>query len=508
MQFTRRSAIRGGAALLGAPFLNLPLLGAAQAQPTRGGHLKIASGDASTSESLDPRTYAATYPMLVGYMWGRPLFRVGDGMAIVPEVAEAYEASADAKTWVIKLRKGLPFHHGRDVTASDVIWSINRHRAPEAASGLRPILDQIDTMEATSPSEVTFKLLGGNADWVYVLTDFHLMIQPEDAPADKGIGLGPYMVENYQPGNRTLLKRNPNFWNSDAAWFDSIEFLGINDANARVGALQTGEVDIAMQLPARIASMMQMGGFEVHSGPATLYSELNVHSDTAPFDNNDLRLALKYAIDRQELMDKIFFGHGALGNDHPVPSFFRYHASDLPQRAYDPEKAKYHFQKSGFSGDLPAMGISSMNFYGNGLEVAELYQQHAKRAGIHLVIDRVPDNGYWANTWNKRSFYANGTHGRATEDQLFSSFNMTGALLNGTHFSNAQVDQLILAARSEMDEAKRRLMYADIQTILHEQGGAITPYFAANIVATSSKIKGFTMTPTGDGSFVDRVYAA
>jgi peptide/nickel transport system substrate-binding protein len=220
------------------------------------------------------------------------------------------------------------------------------------------------------------------------------MIQAEDAPTDKGIGLGPYIVENYQAGARTLLKRNPNYWNSDVAHFETIEFLGINDPNARVSALQTGEIDIALQVPPKIAGLLRSAGFDIKTNPSTGFAEFNVHSDENPFTNNDLRLALKYALDRKELVDRVYFGNGALGNDHPIPSFFRFHASDLPQRAYDPDKAKFHFKKSGFSGQLPALTAAPGLFFGNALEVAELYQRQAERAGIDIAIERVPDNGY------------------------------------------------------------------------------------------------------------------
>jgi peptide/nickel transport system substrate-binding protein len=500
--------LKTGAALGGASLLTPSLFQGAFAQaPAKGGHLKMASGDFSTTDSLDPRTYVGTYPMYLGYMWGRPLFRVGAGMKIIPDVAESYDVSADAKTWVITLRKDLTFHNGKTLSSADVIYTINRHRAKEAASGLRPTFDQMETVEATTPTEVTFKLKAPNADWVYSLTDFHLMIQPEGAPADKGIGLGPYMVENYQAGSRTLLKRNPNYWNSDVAHLDSLEFIGINDPNARVSALQTGDVDLAVQIPGKIAQMLAAAGIVVKYTPSTAFPEFTVHSQTSPY-NEDLVLALKYALNRQEILDKIFFGNGSLGNDHPIPSFFRFHASDLPQRAYDPDKAKFHLKKSGFSGTLPPLTAAPGLFYGNGLDVAELYQQHAKNAGLDFGIERVPDNGYWANVWNKRPFCIAGTFGRATEDQAFSSFYHSQSVFNGSQTKYPELDQLILAGRAELDEVKRKQIYGDLQELLNNRGGSIIPYFAATIVAMSTKVQGFQFSPLADGSFVDNLSLA
>ena len=507
MTISRRSLLRTGGSLVGAAALNTSIFGGAFAEtPKKGGTLKVASGGSSTGDSLDPTTYAGNYPMTLGYMWGRPLFRVDGNMELVPDAAEGHDVTPDAKTWIVKIRQGLEFPNGKSFTASDAVWTINRHRQEGMASGLQSNLSQIESMEATSPTEVTFKLKAANADWLYVLTDYHLLMQPEGAPTDEGLGLGPYTIEAYEPGNRALLKRNPRYWRDDVAHYETIEFYAINDASARTSALQTGEIDLALQVPSKIARLLEMAGFSIHQRPAAAFSEIVAQVDNDPFTNKDLVLALKYGLNRQDLMDKVFFGVGDIGNDHPIPSFFRYHAADLPQTAYDPDKAKYHFDKAGISGDVPALAMAPMLFYTSGLEVAELYQQQLKAAGINLAIDRVPDNGYWANVWNQRPFFAGGWFGRPTEDQMLTSAYHSEAVYNGSHYKDPMLDQLLLDARSELDEDKRRQLYFDAQEMVNQNAGTIIPYFTALLSATSSNVAGFQISPVGDGSFVDDVY--
>jgi peptide/nickel transport system substrate-binding protein len=478
------------------------------APPNKGGHFQMAAPESSSSDSLDPTSYVSTYMMLVGYLWGNPLFAVDQKMKLVPELAESAEPSADAKKWVIKLRRGAEFHNGKSLTADDVVWSVNRHRAPEAASGMRPVLSQIVSVKATDQYEVTFELVGGNADWPYVLSDYHLMIQPQGVPTNQGIGTGPYVVEKFEPGVRILTKRNPKYWRDGVAHVDSVTAVGINNSTARVSALQTGEVDLVINVPPPIAPMLERGGFTVHRGDGTTFAEFVCHTKEPPFDNNDLRLALKYAINRQELVDKVFFGNGKIGNDHPIPSFFRFYAADLPQKTYDPDKAKFHYQKSGHSGPLPPLAAAQTLFNGGGLAAAELYQQQARRAGIEIPLQQAPDDGYWANVYNKRPFFSSGWFGRPTEDQMLTTAFQSGAPLNETQMSNPKLDQLLITARSELNEATRRRYYQDIQEIVAMEGGSVTPFFSVNLVGCTRKIQGFAQNPLGDGKFIENVYLA
>lgn len=507
LYMSRRSLLKAGALASAAALTPSLLTRSAAAAATKGGHFRMATIGASANDSLDPRTYVASFPTFAGYFWGNMLFRVDDKMQLVPELAESWENTPDAKSWVVKLRKGVQFHNGKTLTSADVIYTINRHTAKESASGLRPILAQIAEMKATQPDEIRFELKAGNADWLYLMSDYHLQIQPEGEPTDKGIGTGAYMVENFEPGIRLRMKRNENYWRDGAPNFDTIELIGINDSTARVSALQTGEVDMATHLPPKIAPLLAGGGFRIHRANSTTFSEFVGHSKDAPFDNNDLRLALKYAIDRQEMLDKVFFKSGAIGNDHPIPGFFRFHAAELPQRAYDLDKAKFHYKKSGHSGPLPALAVGESIFQG-AAEASELFQQQAKRAGIDLPLQRVPMDGFWANVWNQRPFFVSSWFGRPTEDQMLTAAFHSESGFNETQTKNPKLDQLLLLGRSETDIAKRKQHYFDIQQIVWEEGSSIVPQFQELITGTSAKIEGFTPSPLGDGKFIETVYAA
>jgi peptide/nickel transport system substrate-binding protein len=206
-----------------------------------------------------------------------------------------------------------------------------------------------------------------------------------------------------------------------------------------------------------------------------------------PFDDNNVRLALKYGINREEMVEKILFGYGEVGNDHPIGSGQRYYNKDLAQREYDPDKAKFHLKKAGL--DSLAVDLSAADAaFGGAVDAAVLYQNSAKKAGINLTVKREPNDGYWADVWMKKPFCAVYWSGRPVEDQMFSTAYASGAAWNDTFWENARFNELLVAARAELDDEKRRAMYYEMQEILHNDGGTVIPMFASYVFATNDKL--------------------
>ncbi|NVK30450.1 MAG: peptide ABC transporter substrate-binding protein, partial [Gammaproteobacteria bacterium] len=216
-----------------------------------------------------------------------------------------------------------------------------------------------------------------------------------------------------------------------------------------------------------------------------------MHCDTAPFDNNDLRLALKYAMNREEMVDKILFGYGSVGNDTCVNASYPMF-TELEQRMYDPEKAAFHFKKSGHDG--PVLLRTSDNSFPGAPDACQLFQQSAAAAGIELEIKREPNDGYWSDVWNAKPFCTSYWSGRPVQDQMFSTAYLSTADWNDTRFKNEQFDQIIVAARGELNEAKRKAMYADASTLLRDEGGLICPMFNDFVDGVSDRVAGWRDT--------------
>lgn len=468
---------------------------AAAATPRRGGHFVQAMTGSSATSSMDPITYTNVFDANLGYVFAQRLLgndpKTGD---YTHDLATGIESTDGGKTWVVKLRQGVTFHNGKIMSPADVVYSLNRHRGENSKSGAAGSLTSILEIKASGPDEVTIHLDSINADLPFLLTDYHLLIQPEGA-TDNGIGTGGYIVNEYRPGEIAVLERNSNYW-GEGCWFDSVECLSINDATARTTALVTGKAHLIDRVDPKTADLLKRNtNVVVESTHGRAHYVFVMHCNTAPFNDNDLRLALKYAVDREELVDKILRGYGSVGNDIPINAAYPHFPDNLPQRKYDPERARHHYKKAGHSGKI-LLQVSNAAFSG-AEDAAVLYQQHAKRAGIEIDIKREPADGYWDNVWNKQPFCVSYWSGRPTQDQMYSTAYKSDASWNDTRFFNDKFDQLLLAARAELDDAKRKQIYHDMAVILSDEGGLICPMFNDFIDARAEKLAGYIHDPLG-----------
>jgi peptide/nickel transport system substrate-binding protein len=209
--------------------------------------------------------------------------------------------------------------------------------------------------------------------------------------------------------------------------------------------------------------------------------------DTAPFDNADVRLAIKYAIDRQQILDNLLGGHGTLGNDHPIASTNAYFNADLPQRLYDPDRAKHHLKKAGLDSLKVTLSAADAAFPG-AVDAAVLVSSSAANAGIEVTVDRAPSDGYWSDVWMNKPWCVAYWTARPTADTMFSIAYAATAPWNDTFWKNEQFNSLLLSARAELDDAKRKGMYGEMQQILSDDGGAVIPLFPNFLFATNDKI--------------------
>ena len=171
----------------------------------------------------------------------------------------------------------------------------------------------------------------------------------------------------------------------------------------------------------------------------------------------------------------------------------RYFATDLPAAPYDPEKAAFHWKKSGYSGKL-LLSVSDAGFSG-AVDAGQLFQASAQKAGIPLELERVPADGYWENIWLKKSFVASNISTRSTADATLSLFFAAGAAWNETAWKNEGFESLLRAARGELNEQKRTQMYHDIQFLIAGQGSEIVPVRSDGLDASRSNVGGFTVVP-------------
>ena len=318
----------------------------------QGGLFRMGIAHGSTTDTLDSATSENHFTLINGYTFGNHLTEVNNDGQLVGELAESYE-SDDAQTWVFNLRQGVEFHNGKTMTSEDVVASFNHHMGEDSTSAAKGLLTAVKSLKADGKNRVIFELESANADFPYIVSDYHISIRPAGDMAS-GIGTGGYIVQSFEPGVKSVLKRNPNYWKEDRAHFDEVQLISIVDPTARQTALMNGDIDAMDRVDLKTINLFKRNpNVNIMEVTGTAHYTFPMRLNVDPFSDYDLRMALKYSIKRQELVDKVLLGYGAVGNDHPISTANRYHNSDMPQREFDADKAAFHYKKSGQSGKIP-----------------------------------------------------------------------------------------------------------------------------------------------------------
>ena len=363
--------------------------GPAMAMQKKGGNFRIGKAHGQTTDNLNPGTWENGFTIALSFAYNGYLTEIGKDGSVQPGIAESWESSPDAAVWSFKLRKGATFHNGKAVTSQDVINSINFHRGEGSTSAAGPLVAEVKSVKADGADTVVITLEGGNADFPFTLSDYHIPVMPAKGDSidfESGVGCGTYKLDNFAPGVSAKLVRNPDHWASDRGFFDTIEMLALVDTNARTTALLTGDVHAIDRVDLKTVNQLKRKkGLTVHSVAGTQHFTFAMSCNQKPFDDVNVRLALKHAVNRQELVDKILLGYGVVGNDHPIGRGQRFFNKDLAQTPYDPDKAKFYMKKAGLDSLKVSLSAADAAFPG-AVDAAVLFQNSAKKAGIDLQV--------------------------------------------------------------------------------------------------------------------------
>jgi len=488
---SRRGLLQSGVAAGVLAATGLPL----KAQ-TRGGKLTAGLGGANTSDSWDGRTHSDIFMIAAahGCVFDCLTEVAADG-SLVGELAESWEATADAKTWTFNLRQGVTFHNGKAFGADDVIESLQMHVGEESKSAAKPIVEAIVEMNKITDHQIQFVLASGNADFPYLMSDYHILMFPagqiEEAIAN-GIGTGLYAVTSFDPGVRMTASRYADHYKGDSAgFFDEVEYIAINDNTARMNALMTGQVDTINRIDFKTEALLKANpALRIQEVTGNQHYTFPMLTNTSPYDNVNVRKALKYGINRQEMVDKILLGHGAVGNDTPIGPANQYLNTEMDQLAYDPDKAAFYMKEAGLDSIDIDLSASNAAFEG-AVDAAQLFQASASSSGININVIQEPSDGYWSNVWKNKPFCACYWSGRATEDWMFSTSYEAGVPWNDSEWDSedsARFQELLLMARAELDTDTRRAQYYEMQEILRDEGGVLVPMFANYVQAVNNRI--------------------
>lgn len=468
------------------------------AQPKPGGTYRVAQHDGNTTDTHDMGKYQSNFEISLVHTIRSFLTMINQDGTLGPDLATEWSASEDASQWTFKLSDTATFHSGAKVTANDVLASMNYHRGEESTSAAKALLASVTDIVDNGDNSVTFVLESGNADLPWLLTDYHLCIVPANADGtanwQSGDGSGPYKTAELEFGVGGRFVRHDG-WHGEGAYFDEVVFTVVNDPNARQTALITGDADAASLLESKTLGLMARNpDIEIDNVPSGQAITMPMHVDVAPFDIPEVRMALKLAINREELVEKIAFGGATLGNDFhhsPAQPYF----PDIPQRTYDPDQAKSLLASVGMS-DLTVDFSTADSITTGAVDAAVLYAEQAKAAGITVNVVREPNDGYWSDVWLVKPFCMVTWGSRPTPDVMYTLAYAAEAAWNESHWKNERFNELLLLAKGELNDEVRAEMYAEMALLARDDGGTIIPYFPNFVYGRRKAVQhGGTVSP-------------
>ena len=482
--------------------------------PKHGGRVRVAWDQHGPADTLDPNLFTSSIDYFRGRAHCNNLVQFQDDMTLGPDLAESWEVNSNATEFTFHLQKGVTFHDGKDFGADDVVYTMNRHLGENSVSKANSLVNMITEWKKLDAHTVKAVLETPNADLPVILGTFHFKILQDGADEKEGyfskvIGTGPFMVEEFSPGIRTLSKRNPDYFREGRPYVDELEIFGITDAVARVNALISGEVQLMGVLdPKAIKQVEAADGVEVFSVESGAFTEIVAMLDRHPGNNPDFVMALKYLCRRERMVRSVMKGHGVVGNDHPIGPAYAMHCARLPQREYDLDKAKFHLQRSGITS---AEVVTAEAAGTGGTDVCLLMQAEAQKIGLDLQVKRVASDGYWGNVWMNTPLHVSGWNMRPTANIMLTIQFHSEANWNESAYRNPRLDQILVETRAETDPGKRLDMFCEAQQLISDEAGNILPYHKNYIDAKASNLHGMSRVPLaglGGAEFPEFIWLA
>ncbi len=497
--FTRRDALKvmmaTGVSMTAAYNLLLTGKEAVAATPKSGGTLRAAVSLHGPADTLDPNLFTSAIDYSRGRAHYNALCQVDTNLAPQPELAESWGASSDAKEWTFKLRKDVHFHDGTPLTADDVVWSMNRHISVDSTSVVKDTLAFVDEWKKVGPHEVKAVLNTSNSDLPILLGGLYQLKVIKNGSSGDGIGTGPFIMEEFSPGVRSISKRNENYWRTPAP-LDAVEIFAITDTVARTNAVIAGDVHMIADVePRSIRQIESAEGVTMISIPTGAWNGICAIKNTEPGSNPDFVRGLQLIQDRERIVKKILKGHGSIGNDQPInPAYGADYCSELPIREFDPDQAKFHLEKSGYtSAEVHVAPV------GAGIEeVCLLMQTNLAKIGFDLKIRKVPNDGYWGAVWRVEPINVTSWNMRPTSNSMLAIAFAPGAPWNDSYWDHPRMGELLKLSLAELDPAKRHEMYCEMQTLIHNESGMVIPMHLNVLDAKRDSVHGLPEHPLGN----------
>lgn len=473
-----------------------PSAATASQKPKRGGTLVAGISGGSSTDALDPLGVFTNgdfardlnlYESLVGYTRDAQITLV---------LAEEMIPNKDATLWTVRLRPGITFHNGKDLTSEDVAYTFRKILDPKAPTDGAPAIAPIDAanIKIVDPLTLQIPCTTPFSTFLTQLENYQYYIIPTDFDQAHPVGTGPFKYKSFTPGVESVFTRNENYWQPGLPYVDELVIQDYTSTTAQVNALETGQIDVMDSLPPSLISSVRSAGNRVLISNGGTAPTLYMRVDLPPFNDPNVRVAFKSLLNREEMLDIVFDGHGTIGNDIVAPWDPLRDERLLPRR-YDPDYAKSLLKKAGHENLTVQWTVAEV--IPGVTHIMEVYQQQAKAGGVQMNLDVVTTSEIYGSELFKWPL--------GVDYWVYVPYLSTaGAAListsyyNETHFNNERYDQLYKEANATTNMALQKEIVAEMQTIDYDLGGFIIPLFSPECDVYSSRVQGGVASKVGE----------
>lgn len=477
--------------------------------PARGGNLRVAMIGNGTSENYNPLIVSTPIDTLHVAAVFDPMTRPAPHVGREAGLITNWASNKDATAWELTLRDGVTWHDGKPLTQEDLIFTLRSYALPTSLSNAAVANVKLRDLKKVGKNIVQVPLSLPIADLrgYFIYNNSAFIIQDGTKNFSKPVGTGPYKLESFVPGQRSVLSANREYWDSPKPYPDQLEIISIDDPAARLNALQGGQIDLCLNLPFADAkaNLGGGGGYKVIVGEPGVSYTIYMRCDSGAFRDVRVRQAMKLIPDRQAMIEAAMSGFGTPGNDLLDPGT-QYFAGHL-QRHQDIEQAKSLLKAAGAS-DL-TVTLHTAEVLPGFEAAATVFAQQAAAAGVTVNVKREQASQYFNPQilYLKESFAQDAWPGPSL-NFTYSQLLLSNSVLNETHWKDPSWDQMFYKAQAETDSQKAQEMWNQLQQVQFDQGGYIVWSYWRSTDAASPKVRGFGEAGAGwlYGTDDDRVW--
>lgn len=435
------------------------------------------------------------------------LFNIYEGLIkpdsegnLVPAVASDYTMSEDGLKYTFTLREGIKFHNGNPVTVADVKYSIDTCAGLNGGEPVISAFSNVESVETPDEKTIVITLKESSSSFLAILGTVEAAIVPADA-ADlqtNPVGTGPYRFVSRSLQENVVLQRFDEYW-GEPAHIQDITLKVLADADSIVMNLEGGAVDMVARVSTTQAAELS-DNFEVIEGTMNLVQAVYLNNKVAPFDNEKVRQALCYAVNKQEILDFVSDGKGTPVGSSMFPAFGKYYIDELNDTyTTDLEKAKALLAEAGYA-DGFSFTMKVPSNYQQHVDTAQVVAEQFKQIGVTANIELIEWETWLSDVYQGRDFEATlvGVDASTlTAGAMLSRFR-SDAHNNFMNFNNADYDAAYanaLAAEAVSDDAKATEYYKECETILAEAAANVYIQDMCELVAVRKGYAGYTFYP-------------